>query len=206
MANFTTSLIAENGQCIKMGVAKFNLVGVNCALGKYSDNRSREIQVHRRRDAITRTITEEQRRNMIDWDYPNPYTAEITVQAKDIDGMGHANNACYVVWCEQTAWLHSESLGLSVLDYQKLDRGVAINKASYDYYLPSFVNQQLLAATWLTACDGKLRLERRFQFINPESGETVLRGHWRLICVTLSNGKASRFPKEFIDIYGGAIV
>lgn len=143
---------------------------------------------------------------MLNWDYPNPHTYDVTVSANDIDGMGHANNACYVIWCEQCAWNHSESLGLSVLDYQRLDRGVAINKASYEYFLPSFENEKLLVGTWLTACDNKLRLERRFQMINPETEKTVLRGHWLLICMSLKTGRAAKFPQEFIDIYGGAIV
>lgn len=142
----------------------------------------------------------------MDWDYPKPYTHEIIVRAADIDGMGHANNACYVVWCETCAWKHSEALGLSVQDYQKLDRGVAINQAHYQYFLPSFEDEKLLVGTWLTACDKKLRLERRFQIVNHSTGETILRGHWRLICVSVSSGKAARFPPEFIDIYGGAVV
>lgn len=142
----------------------------------------------------------------MNWDLPSPYTDEIEVQASDIDGMGHANNACYVVWCEACAWKHSEELGLSVSDYQRLDRGVAIHKARYEYFLPSFEGERLIVGTWLTACDNKLRLERRFQVLNPRSGDTVLRGLWQLICVTLSSGKACRFPQEFIDIYGGAVI
>lgn len=141
-----------------------------------------------------------------DWDYPNPHTLPVRITAADIDGMGHANNACYVVWCEDCAWHHSQELGLTVVDYQRLDRGVAIHKASYDYYLPTFEGEELLIGTWLTACDGKLRLERRFQMINPATGQTIQRGHWQLICVTLSNGKASRFPPEFLELYGSAVI
>lgn len=142
----------------------------------------------------------------MNWDLPSPYTDEIVVQASDIDGMGHANNASYVVWCEACAWKHSEQLGLSVSDYQRLDRGVAIHKARYEYFLPSFEGERLIVGTWLTACDNKLRLERRFQVLNSRSGDTVLRGLWQLICVTLSSAKACRFPQEFIDIYGGAVI
>ena len=120
--------------------------------------------------------------------------------------MGHANNACYVVWCEQCAWRHSESLGLSIKNYQRLDRGVAIRKAAYEYFLPAFEHEDLLIATWLTACDGKFRLERRFQMINVTTGKTVQRGYWELICVTLSSGKATKFPTEFIENYGNAVV
>ncbi|MDP7456148.1 MAG: thioesterase family protein [Gammaproteobacteria bacterium] len=140
------------------------------------------------------------------WDYPNPFTSNILVAADDIDGLGHVNNACYVVWCEQCAWKHSELLGLNIADYQRLDRGVAINKADYDYFLPSFNREELIVGTWLTACDEKLRLERSFQTINRETGATVMRGSWQLICVTLSTGKPSRFPQEFLDSYATAVI
>ena len=141
-----------------------------------------------------------------DWDYPRPHTFAVRVVAADIDGMGHTNNACYAVWCEDCAWNHSRELGLTVADFQRLDRGVAIHKASYEYYLPAFEGEELLVGTWLTACDGKLRLERRFQMINLSSGATVQRGHWQLICVTLTSGKATRFPREFIAAYGDAVI
>lgn len=142
----------------------------------------------------------------LSWDYPGPHLRSIRIVKADIDGMGHANNACYVVWCEQCAWRHSESLGLSVKNYQSLDRGVAIRKASYEYFLPAFENEDLLIATWLTAYDGKFRLERRFQMINVTTGKTVQRGHWELICVTLSSGKVTKFPTEFMESYGNAVV
>jgi acyl-CoA thioester hydrolase len=138
------------------------------------------------------------------WDHPAPFIKSIIVQPADIDGLGHANNACYVQWCEQCAWEHSAQLGLSVTDYQKLDRGVAIHKADYHYFLPSLEGADLLVGTWLTACDRKLRLERRFQIIDPELKATVLRGNWLLICTTLSTGKATRFPPQFLQIYGDA--
>jgi len=140
------------------------------------------------------------------WDFPTPHIEQITVASSDIDEMGHTNNACYVVWCEDCAWAHSRKLGLSVADYRRLNRGVAIQHAEYHYELPSFVDDPLEIATWLVHCDGKLRLERRFQIRHKESGKTILRGHWRLICINLESGKAARFPTDFIEIYGSAVV
>ena len=83
--------------------------------------------------------------------------------------------------------MHSEFLGLSIKDYQHLDRCVAIRKASYEYFLPSLKNEDLLITTWLTASDGKFRLDRRFQMIKHATGQTVQRGHWELICVNLKS-------------------
>ncbi len=140
------------------------------------------------------------------WDYPTPYMLPITVKSTDIDGLGHANNACYVQWCELCAWGHSETLGLNVADYQSMDRGVAIHRASYNYFLPSFRGDKLVVGTWLTHCDRKLRLERSFQIIDAKAGTTVLRAHWLLICTTLSTGKATRFPDRFLQVYGEAII
>ena len=140
------------------------------------------------------------------WDLPDPFIMEMSVAGEDIDGLGHANNASYVVWCEQTAWQHSESLGLSIRDYQRLDRAVAIQEATYRYFSPGFAGDRLGIGTWLVACDGKLRLERRFQVVNLTTGAVLMRGHWKLVAVILSSGKATRLPREFLDVYQSALV
>lgn len=140
------------------------------------------------------------------WDFPTPHIESRTVSVDDIDGMGHTNNACYVVWCEDCAWSHSQQLGLSVEDYRQLNRGVAIQRAEYDYQLPSFADDELDIATWLVHCDQRLRLERRFQIRHRATGKTVLRGHWLLICINMETGKPARFPPEFVDIYGAAVI
>ncbi len=85
-------------------------------------------------------------------------------------------------------------------------RGVSIHRANYEYLLPSFENDDLTIATWLTGCDRKLRLERSFQIVNTITEQTVLRGHWLLICTALSTGKAVRLPQEFLQAYGGAVI
>ena len=91
-------------------------------------------------------------------------------------------------------------------DYQRLDRGVSIHRANYEYLLPSFENDGLTIATWLTGCDRKLRLELVFQIINTATEQTVLRGSWQLICTALSTGKAVRLPQEFLNTYGAAVI
>ena len=85
-------------------------------------------------------------------------------------------------------------------------RGVSIHRANYEYLLPSFENDDLTIATWLTGCDRKLRLERSFQIVNTITEQTVLRGYWLLICTALSTGKAVRLPQEFLQAYGGAVI
>jgi acyl-CoA thioester hydrolase len=140
------------------------------------------------------------------WDYPNPFTRPAIPLAADIDGLQHTNNAVYVQWCERIGWAHSEALGLSLLDYQRLDRAMAIRRADYDYLLPTVLGEELTLATWLSASDGKLTMERRFQLVRDRDQVTVLRGRWDLVCIELSSGRARRMPCEFCEVYLAALV
>lgn len=135
------------------------------------------------------------------WDYLNPFTLTLLPRPDDIDGLNHTNNAVYVQWCEQIGWAHSETLGLALGDYQRLDRAMAIRRGEYDYILPTFVGEDLTLATWLVGGDGKLTMERRFQLIRNSDQATVLRGRWDLVCIEMSSGRARRMPPEFLAAY-----
>lgn len=140
------------------------------------------------------------------WDYPAPYTLSIIPAPEDIDGLNHTNNAVYVKWCEQAAWGHSEQLGLSLADYRRLDRAMAIRQSQYDYLLATYQGEVLTLGTWLVAADGKASMQRHFQIIRAADGSTVLRGRWDLVCIELSSGRARRMPEEFVAAYLPALV
>jgi len=140
------------------------------------------------------------------WDYPAPFIQPAVPVPADIDGLQHTNNAVYVQWCERIGWAHSQALGLSLLDYQRLDRAMAIRRGEYDYLLPTVLGDELTLATWLSASDGKLSMERRFQLIRNRDQATVLRGRWDLVCIELSTGRPRRMPAEFCEVYLAAMV
>ncbi|MFT3817416.1 MAG: thioesterase family protein [Rubrivivax sp.] len=137
----------------------------------------------------------------MDWDHRQPFMQAVMPRAADIDGLNHTNNAVYVQWCEQVAWAHSESLGLALADYRRLDRAMAIRHAAYDYLLPSAAGEALTIGTWLLAGDGKLALTRAFQIRRDRDGATLLRGRWELVCIELASGRPRRMPPEFVQAY-----
>ncbi len=143
---------------------------------------------------------------MNDWDRPSPFTLALMPAAEHIDGLDHTNNAVYVQWCEQVAWAHSDALGLTLADYQRLDRAMAIREGHYDYLLPSFAGEALVLGTWLTASDGRLTMERCFQLRRASDGVTLLRGRWALVCIEISTGRPKRMPPEFLSVYESALV
>ncbi|MEO8383885.1 MAG: thioesterase family protein [Betaproteobacteria bacterium] len=140
------------------------------------------------------------------WDHANPFTIPLMPLAGDIDGLNHTNNAVYVRWCERIGWAHSEALGLSLADYQRLNRAMAIRRSEYDYLLPTALDDKLTLGTWLVAREGKLMMERRFQLIRDTDQATVLRGKWELICIEISSGKPRRMPPDFEGVYRAAMI
>jgi len=140
------------------------------------------------------------------WDLPSPFTLELAVQAADIDGLGHTNNAVYATWCEQVAWAHSAALGLDLACYRRLNRAMVISRSEYDYLQASYLGDRIVAATWIVDWDGRLTMERRFQLVRSEDDVTLLRGKMKFACVDLATGRPRRMPQEFLDGYGPAVI
>ena len=110
----------------------------------------------------------------ITWDYHASFTQDIVATETDIDNLGHVNNTSYIRWCKSIVWNHSARLGLNAEDYVKLERAMAVHHAEYDYIKACFAGDRLQLATWITASDFKLNMERRFQIIGTVG--TVFRG------------------------------
>lgn len=140
------------------------------------------------------------------WDLPEPFTLATSVSEEDIDGLQHTNNTVYVKWCEQVAWAHSNSLGLDIESYRRLNRAMAITRAEYDYQAASREGDEVIVGTWIAAWDRRLTMERRFQIVRPADGTTLLRGRMHFACIELSSGKPRRMPEEFIAGYAPAII
>lgn len=142
---------------------------------------------------------------MLDWDLPSPFVVNYRVEPVHIDTLNHVNNAVYVGWCQEAGWAHSQALGLGIEEYRQLDTAMAIRHAEYDYISAAYLDDDLRLGTWLSHCDGRLQLERRFQLLRASDGCCLLRGCWKLVSICISTGKARRMPPSFISRYGDAV-
>ncbi len=140
------------------------------------------------------------------WTLPDPFVIDIVVQSEDIDGLGHANNAVYVSWLERCAWRHSQSLGLDLAEYRRLDRAMAVLRHEIDYLASAYEGDQLQMATWIVESDQRLKMTRHFQLKRPADDLTLLRAQTTFVCIELSSGKPKRMPAEFVEGYGRALL
>lgn len=140
------------------------------------------------------------------WDLPNPFIYKFTVGKEHLDHYNHVNNADYLRFTEEVSWQHSASLGLTFADYQRLDKALVVTRNEVDYLASAYLNDALELATWITSYDGRFKVSRQFQLINPTTGKTLMRAKTFFACVTLSGGRPCRLPKEFNQIYAPAVV
>ncbi|WP_100642874.1 acyl-CoA thioesterase [Alteromonas facilis] len=138
------------------------------------------------------------------WLLPKPFIEPWTIGPEVIDHYGHVNNVAYISRIERLAWAHSNALGLSIEQYQAIDRGMAIRRHEVDYLLPCHEGQTIHCATWIIACDKRLTLSRQFQFICEERQKTVFQARTDFICIALSSGMPKRMPDSFKQAYGDA--
>ncbi|MBU3057357.1 acyl-CoA thioesterase [Pseudomonas indica] len=142
----------------------------------------------------------------MNWDLANPFVIDIRVETDDIDGLGHANNAVYVSWLERCAWRHSQSLGLDLSEYRRLDRAMAVVRHEIDYLAAAYEGDELQLATWIVESDQRVKMQRRFQLVRPADAATLLRASTTFVCIELSSGKPKRMPVEFVAGYGQALI
>ncbi|HCX69442.1 thioesterase family protein [Parvibaculum sp.] len=137
----------------------------------------------------------------ISWDWPAPFVYETKVEPQHIDDFQHTNNVVYLTWMAKAAWEHSKALGLDFDRYAALNRGMVVRRHELEYLAASRQGDPVLIGTWITANDGRLRLRRRFQMVNGETGETLLRGLTDFVCINVKTGRATRMPAEFVTTY-----
>ena len=140
------------------------------------------------------------------WLLPSPHIMPWHIEAKHIDHYQHVNNVAYVTQLERVSWSHSMQLGLTIEEYQALDRGMAISKHIIDYRAAALLGDDIFCATWIIECDKKLKLSRQFQFIRARDQLTLLTARTDFVCIALSSGRPKRMPFRFSDVYGRAKV
>ena len=144
--------------------------------------------------------------NSLNWQFPSPFTQLWQPQKEHIDHYGHVNNVAYIGQLEQIAWAHSNSLGLTIEDYRSLDRAMVVQSHNIRYKLPCYLENSIQCATWITQCNKKLTLQRKFQYICIKRKQTVFEADTLFVCVTLSSGRPARMPELFHTTYGNACI
>lgn len=132
---------------------------------------------------------------------PLAFTGTHQVSPQEIDAYAHVNNAVYLQWLDRIAWTHAAKLGTPLASCLAMRRGMAVRHTRIDYLEAAVLDDRLLLATWLVACDGRLRCTRRFEILRLGDGKRVADAEIEYFCLNLDTGRPCRFPREFAESY-----
>ncbi|WP_410211184.1 acyl-CoA thioesterase [Aquirhabdus sp.] len=124
-----------------------------------------------------------------------------TVQPADIDGLGHMNNTVYLKLMEDLAWSHSNVLGITVEDFQRLGYAMVAREHHMTYLAALFPNEQVQMETWLDN-NNALNLHRYYRFTRLSDQKLAFEGHTHWVCIAIDTGRPHRMPPEFKVAYG----
>ena len=140
------------------------------------------------------------------WDFTLPHTYQLTVRPEDTDRLGHTNNTAYLHWMEEVSWRHIEPLGMSWHAHEEAGKAMAITRTEIDYLASAYAGDEVIIGTWITASDGRLTSERKFQIVRLADARTLVRAHCRYACIDMKTGRPSRMPPVFVQCHHQAMV
>jgi len=124
-----------------------------------------------------------------------------TVQAADIDQLGHVNNTVYLKYMEETALAHSTQLGLGVEDYLRIGYAMVARDHHLTYLWPLLEGEEVEMETWLEHRD-VLSSHRYYRFRRAADQKLAFEGYTRWVCIELATGRPKRMPEAFRAAYG----
>lgn len=135
------------------------------------------------------------------FDFPDPHVIRVHPSSRDTDGYGHVNNSVFLLWLDRCVWSHCEDISMDAKRCHELNRGMVVARHEINYLRSAYPGDSVLVANWVTANDGRLRAERRFQVIRERDHTTLLRATTYYVCVDMNREVPARMPEEFIHAF-----
>lgn len=122
---------------------------------------------------------------------PDIYLHEHTVQADEIDPLGHANNVSFVQWMQDAAIAHSSAQGWPMSRYREIGMAWVVRRHTVEYLVPALRGERIVVRTWVADMQRVTSL-RRYEIL---SGDRLLaRAETNWAFVRTVDGRLTRVP------------
>lgn len=123
-----------------------------------------------------------------------------TVQASDLDVLGHVNNVVYVQWMQQIALAHCEALGLGLQQYLELKHAMVAVEHHVQYRKAALADDVLVFRTWIDDINA-LYVSRQYAFYRPLDQQVIFTAQTKWACVEIATGRPKRLSPSFTQAY-----
>jgi acyl-CoA thioester hydrolase len=117
-----------------------------------------------------------------------------------MDVLGHVNNAVYLHYLEQAAWEHSEHLGLTLAQYERLGGIFIMRKLEIDFIGSAVMGDTLAVATWIDEMRGA-RAIRKYEIAHADTGCVLVQATAVWAWVERATGRPRPIPAAVSELF-----
>ena len=131
---------------------------------------------------------------------PGVYVVPRAVEWRDIDPMGHVNNATYLAYVEDAAFQASAAFGWPLARMQAEGFAIVARRHQIEYRLPALPGDELAVSTWFS--DRRAASALRHTTISRPADDALLaRAHTRWVWVDATTGRPLRLPPDLVESF-----
>ncbi|HZS87775.1 MAG TPA: thioesterase family protein [Chloroflexota bacterium] len=125
------------------------------------------------------------------------FRTPIEVRFRDIDALGHVNNAVYLTYFEiaRSAYLQA----LSGRSFEAREFGIVIAEARCRYRSPAFFGERLIAEVATSSIRSR-SFELRYRITSEKDGRLVAEGMTVQVSFDHASGRAAALPPRFRQV------
>jgi acyl-CoA thioester hydrolase len=124
-----------------------------------------------------------------------------TVRERDVDALGHVNNAVWVRFVVSLADAHSTALGFDVGRVRELGGLWIVRRHEIDYHRSALPEEVIDEETWVESIRGA-RSVRRGRFTRSEDGALLVESRTEWAFVEPVTQRPRRIPREILEAFG----
>jgi acyl-CoA thioester hydrolase len=132
---------------------------------------------------------------------PTVFAHCITVTETMLDQNGHVNNIQYLVWMQDAAVKHYESLG-GIPITEALGATWWVRSHHIDYLAPAYAGDEIEVRTWVANLR-RVRSLRRYEFVRARDGALLVKGETDWVFVDTKTGRPRAIPAQVARIFPG---
>jgi acyl-CoA thioester hydrolase len=117
-----------------------------------------------------------------------------TVEAVEIDELGHVNNLRYLEWMLAAAVDHSRAVGWPVERYRELGSAWVVRSHAIEYLRPAFAADEVVVRTWVSEM-GKVSSRRKYAIVRAD-GRLLARAETLWVFVSRDRHTLDRVPAQ----------
>ncbi|MCA9912033.1 MAG: acyl-CoA thioesterase [Anaerolineae bacterium] len=131
---------------------------------------------------------------------PGAFQMQRRVEWRDIDGVGHVNNASYFAYCEAASTEVGRHFGWSMPIMQSQGLAMVLRRFRIQYLQAAQMDDEIHLTTWLSDAR-RASATRHYLLRRVSDGEILARAYGVWVCFDLDRQRPARFPTQMVEAF-----